>query len=732
MGASFYDPYALRVAPNDDVYVVDDVDCRIRKISGGVVTTVAGGAGCGFSGDNGPATLAQLNRPSDVVLDNSGNVLIADRNNCRVREVSGGVITTLVGGAGCSDLGDGGPANAAGLSGAMSLAVDASDRLYIATACRIRVVDAGTINSIAGSDCGASAGDGGPALAARVHPQFLAVSAGGLYFSEANDAHAVRVVNNGIVNAVVGHQGSCPGGSSGSGPAIDACVNAWQIAVDGNGDLYVSDQGLCRIRKVDHTSGQIDTIVGSSCDIPPVPTPVSGITFVALRGFTVDASGQVYAGDYRPSSSGPECEIFTTGGGFVTPLAAVTPCGFSGDGQAAADTPIGYPGVLRVGGSGDVYFIQGCAVRRVHNGVVGTVAGQPGCASSSWGTTTMDGVLATDTSLRGAADLALDSIGGFYVAEPCTIRYVASSGVISTVAGNVGCAGGAEGAAGTVSIPNPAGLAVGPNGGLYFGVGCRVSRLSGGAVATVAGSATTCGYAGDGGLAKDALLDSVTGVALADDGSMSIFSDNCIVRRVAASGAIKTFTATGHCSAGFAVDGVGDVFYFDPTSCQIREITSSYAFTIAGRIGTCPQTFGGLDPSYGMLSGDGGPAALAWLTGGNGLAFGVDGNLYIADTWNLRIRVVYQPNVDSDGDGYPDALELAIGKNPALYCAIMRADVDQDGVVSILDLSTVAKYFGQSVPPAPPLYDQDRDNRISILDLSKMAHVFAQHVSACP
>lgn len=89
-------------------------------------------------------------------------------------------------------------------------------------------------------------------------------------------------------------------------------------------------------------------------------------------------------------------------------------------------------------------------------------------------------------------------------------------------------------------------------------------------------------------------------------------------------------------------------------------------------------------------------------------------------------------DLDRDGDGYPDALEIAMGKNPNAYCIRMRADVDGDGSVSILDLARVARYFIQSIPPAPERYNQDNGASISILDLAIMATVFIQPVSGCP
>ena len=87
---------------------------------------------------------------------------------------------------------------------------------------------------------------------------------------------------------------------------------------------------------------------------------------------------------------------------------------------------------------------------------------------------------------------------------------------------------------------------------------------------------------------------------------------------------------------------------------------------------------------------------------------------------------------DIDGDGYTNTQEAAIGKDPDTYCAIMRADVDGDGVVSILDLTKVALFFTQSAPPAPTRYLQDADHVISILDLTRMGLLFTLPVSSCP
>jgi Dockerin type I domain len=87
---------------------------------------------------------------------------------------------------------------------------------------------------------------------------------------------------------------------------------------------------------------------------------------------------------------------------------------------------------------------------------------------------------------------------------------------------------------------------------------------------------------------------------------------------------------------------------------------------------------------------------------------------------------------NTSGDGYTDARHIALGKDPFKYCKIMRADVNGDKSVNILDLSTMAAKFGQSVPPAPARLDQNADTTINILDLSIAASVYGQSVTACP
>jgi hypothetical protein len=138
---------------------------------------------------------------------------------------------------------------------------------------------------------------------------------------------------------------------------------------------------------------------------------------------------------------------------------------------------------------------------------------------------------------------------------------------------------------------------------------------------------------------------------------------------------------------------------------------------------------------------------------GDGIANTVDNcpSVYNPDQLNTDAAntAANRPGADSlgdacddniSGDGYTNAQHTALSKHPASYCNVMRADVDGDGQVSILDLTKAAKFFGQTFTLAPTIgvdagiqrMNQDGDNKISILDLTKMAQVFAQHATACP
>jgi uncharacterized protein (TIGR03437 family) len=164
-----------------NVYFTDDLSDCIRKISKGANTIVAGCQGRGFSGDNGPATKAQLNYPIGLALDSAGNLYFADEGNYRIRKVSGGVITTIAGN-GSGHSGDGGLATDAGVGLPTSVAVDTAGNVYVLEDnAWIRKVSNGLITTIASY-----------AIFPSWQPEDIAVdSAGNVYVS---DSYSQRIV----------------------------------------------------------------------------------------------------------------------------------------------------------------------------------------------------------------------------------------------------------------------------------------------------------------------------------------------------------------------------------------------------------------------------------------------------------------------------------------------------------------------------------------------------------
>lgn len=280
-------PLGVAVAPNGDVYIADSINCSVRKLSGDIVSTVAGaGAGqCVYNLDAGPALSVHI-YPSAVAVDAQNNVFIADWANCRIRELSGGNITTVAGVgtgalAGCGSAGDAGPATAAQLNKPFGVAVGAGGDLYISDTsdCKIRIVHNGTIHTFAGTGAGTpnctTSGDGGLASVAAIGtPIGIAVgSDGAVFIADAGNCKVRRVGPDGVITTVAGIAGTTSvacGFAGDGGPATSAKLGRLSgIALGADGSLYIADDENCRIREV--VGGVINTIAGSAtCDGPVV------------------------------------------------------------------------------------------------------------------------------------------------------------------------------------------------------------------------------------------------------------------------------------------------------------------------------------------------------------------------------------------------------------------------------------------------------------------------------
>jgi sugar lactone lactonase YvrE len=216
ISAELSSPTGLAVTAAGDLYIADSVNARVRKVtaSSGLISTVAGNGTPGYSGNNGAATSAQLNNPAGVALDSSGNLYIADFANAVVRKVtvSTGVITTVAGNAIQGFSGDNGAAISAQLNDPTAMTLDASGNLFIADAGndRVRIVTAsnGVITTVVGGGTSGSVcstgqtetdtvGDGCTATAAELNnPAGLALdSSGSLYIADVANNRIRKVVS---------------------------------------------------------------------------------------------------------------------------------------------------------------------------------------------------------------------------------------------------------------------------------------------------------------------------------------------------------------------------------------------------------------------------------------------------------------------------------------------------------------------------------------------------------
>ena len=276
--------YAYLGSPSDvitddtgNIYIADFLNNVIRKVDTfGVITTIAGtgfgastttGGTGAYTGDNGPATAAELNGPYALTFDKHGNLFFADGYNHVVRKVDlSGTITTVAGIHTAGYGGDGGPATAAMLNNPVGVVVDTAGNLYIADDHNnvVRMVTpAGIITTIAGNDTAGHTGNGGPAIHATLSdPLGVALDrAGNLYIADGDNNIIRKVSTTGIISDYVGFD-TTSGYTGDHGPATAAQLKfPVHIRFDDSDNLYIPDANNNVIRKVS-AAGIITTIAG--------------------------------------------------------------------------------------------------------------------------------------------------------------------------------------------------------------------------------------------------------------------------------------------------------------------------------------------------------------------------------------------------------------------------------------------------------------------------------------
>jgi uncharacterized protein (TIGR03437 family) len=272
------------------IYIADGVNQRIRMISAGTITTIAGDGTAGYTGDAAAATKAELNDPTGMAFDSAGNLYIADASNNVIRMVStSGIISTIAGNNTAGFDGDGGLAVDAEISNPTAVAVDQFGNVFIADAGNnvIRKVSSANIFTVVG---------GAATLLQLNQPDGLAFdSTGAMYIADTGNRRIIKVVNGGpsvfAGNGTLGYSGD-------GGPAVDASLgDPMGVAVDAAGNVYIADTFNSLIRKVT-PDGIISTVAGDGIQAYFGDGNIA--TAAALyfpHDVTVDSTGNVYIAD---------------------------------------------------------------------------------------------------------------------------------------------------------------------------------------------------------------------------------------------------------------------------------------------------------------------------------------------------------------------------------------------------------------------------------------------------
>ena len=513
---------ALAVDGSGNLYVAGG-EVVVKVNSAGTVTPFAGNGSVGYTGDNGPAISASLSGPGGVHVDSAGNVYIADVQNNRIRKVnSQGIITTFAGNKTGGFTGDGVQATATSLFYPTDVAVDSKGNLFISDALngRLRMVNpSGIISTVTGG--GASLQDGG-ALQAGLEPAGIAVDPNGnVLVVELNYRRVRRVVL--AQESITTVAGQLPSPNAGDNvPATStALLDPVGVAVDSIGNVYVTDYTDQRIRKI-APSGIITTIAGNG--IPGYTK--SGQASAAEIGGPLDMSFDPLGNLYFIAGVVQKIDI----NGAISIVAGAAGAGYGGDhGPATAALLLG-PTDAVADAAGNIYISdRGNSVIRMVNpaGIITTFAGTTQLAYGG------DGGPATAAQLFAPWQLALDKSGNLYIADwgNSRVRKINSSGIITTVAGGGAGPIGDGGPATAASIGgNLLGVAVDAAGNLYITSDARIRKVEAttGLISTIAGNGTP-GFGGDGALATNAMIHGANSITVDSAGNV-YFSDETNLR----------------------------------------------------------------------------------------------------------------------------------------------------------------------------------------------------------
>ncbi len=665
LSASLISPRNVAVDAAGNIFVGDTYYHQVFRINAaGTIAVVAGTGKQGFSGDGGPATLAQLDTPAGMVVDAAGNLFIADSANGRIRKVTPeGNISTV-----------------AAISGPTGIAVDPAGILYvsqIASNTVRRVLLDGTSSVLAGTGTAGYFADGGPAtLAGLFQPSGVELdAAGNLFVADSGNRRVRKITPQGIISTVAGN--GAAGVTGDGGPATAASLDGpADLAISKDNTLYISDGASGRVRSV-NGDGVISRVTASG--------------FGGLSGIAVDNQGNVFIGVNASR------QVMKIAGQNVTAIAGIVPSRVAGDNVPATSTSLLVPFGVAVDATGTLYLSDSAdnRIRKVSDaGIISTVAG-----SGIYGGTNGSVAVAEIGAPRG---LTFDPLGNLFTATGLfNVRKVTPSGVVSTIAAN---------------LFNPIAVASDSTGNIFIADtnNNRIRRMdvASGVLSTIAGG-DAAEFSGDNGPATAARLFQPRGVAFDRSGNLYIAdTGNNRVRKIAVNGIITTVAGTG--TPGFsgdgglatlanvganavAVDAAGNLYILG--SSRVRKVGASTGVisTIAGN-------------GIAAFAGDGGLATNASFDTMTALAVDASGNAYTADSGNWRIRKLTPAQIVAEGVANAGSLRAG-GVAPGEIVSIFGFDLgpaapagvalDGNGKVATQVAGTQVFFDGV---PAPLLY----------------------------
>ncbi len=361
-----------------NVYVADRHNNQVFKIAlNGILTVVAGnGLSCGSSADGIAATSVSFCGPWGIALDAAGNLYLTDLFGSKVRKVDAatGIISTVAGNGNAAFGGDNGPAASASLNRPRGVAVDGAGNVFIADSAngRIRKVSAaGIITTIAGNGTVGYSGDGGPATAAMIDPEGLALDAGGnLYFGDSGSGRVRVVKTNGIVSTFAGGGSAAPNNVAATSAALGRPTG---VFVNASGNVYIGDDASNKVYKV--SAGIITTVAGTGVqDFTGDGGPASAATFSNPDWVTADSAGNIYVSDLSNS----RLRKISAADGTINTIAGNGNYRYAGDGGPASGGVLSDPGGIGRDNAGNIYIAEysNNRVRKVSaGGIITTFAG---------------------------------------------------------------------------------------------------------------------------------------------------------------------------------------------------------------------------------------------------------------------------------------------------------------------------------------------------------------------